>query len=668
MEMSDNLAELTKELLQMCDSKTEDVDLDRIRERISQGADVNGNICIDNTALNLAASRGNTELVRLLLDNGANVNSQTKEYGWAPLLSAVQSGSKDTVALLLERQADPYIKKKNGASAFILAAMLEDAEVLSMLYDKYKPDIDEADNNGFTAFMEAAIYGREKPLRFLYEKGAEVDKCRQAPATQQELRTGGETALMDAAKNGYNRIINILVDEMRADINAADNLGRTALIHALRPKDIKSSTIQLLLEKGANVNACGRDEKSALILAAEKGSSSAVKLILQQKSININACDNKGKIALHYAVKSESADMVKSLCEAGADVNCRDNTGQTPFNLTNNYEIKKIMKDYNLRSVNRNKLDHKFISQRYAEKLKSLCQEKLPEIQGLKISKNQYYNLSPLHNSDVYLGLYHQTEVAVKCFLKGSTKAKKENYVFHCSRLKMPFIASYKCTLQDDHYEYVCLGLYECNLEEYIQFGKKGTGVKSLDIPRTLKVAINALKALHRHRIVHLDLQPSNVLIDQEGNIHLADFDKTECFPDCEIPKEKMEEDLKGVLALASYTIRKRQVAFRAEDELCIDKVCQSEELQGVDFTETRDLLQKMFKMDSTEALEDILKHPFFWSKKQKYTFIQNIGNEKEVKFTGSVNDTVKKLNECDDDSVSFYKWTEKYSEDYWSP
>jgi len=85
-------------------------DITEIRKLIASGRDVNTPcgihpITIGETALMIAASRGNTAIVKLLLDAGANINVACPG-DWSPLARAVASKSAPAVILLLERGAD----------------------------------------------------------------------------------------------------------------------------------------------------------------------------------------------------------------------------------------------------------------------------------------------------------------------------------------------------------------------------------------------------------------------------------------------------------------------------------------------------------------------------------------------------------------------------------
>ncbi len=70
--------------------------------------------------IHYAASGPSTELTRLLLDRGANVDAVAPN-GTTPLMLAAQQGPEATVALLLERGADPRRRNQRGLQAIDFA-------------------------------------------------------------------------------------------------------------------------------------------------------------------------------------------------------------------------------------------------------------------------------------------------------------------------------------------------------------------------------------------------------------------------------------------------------------------------------------------------------------------------------------------------------------------
>jgi ankyrin repeat protein len=88
---------------------------------IKEGYNING-IAYPHeiTPLHAAVAKNNFDMVKLLVENGMNVNSRDKENK-TPLYFAVQANFGDIAIYLLENGGDPFIKSDMGISPFDLA-------------------------------------------------------------------------------------------------------------------------------------------------------------------------------------------------------------------------------------------------------------------------------------------------------------------------------------------------------------------------------------------------------------------------------------------------------------------------------------------------------------------------------------------------------------------
>ena len=89
---------------------------DVVKALVENGADVNAKDVISNTALMSASMNGHTDAVKLLLASGANVNDKDY-YGFTPVIKAATYGRCDTVKVLLDAGADPNAKDNIGECA-----------------------------------------------------------------------------------------------------------------------------------------------------------------------------------------------------------------------------------------------------------------------------------------------------------------------------------------------------------------------------------------------------------------------------------------------------------------------------------------------------------------------------------------------------------------------
>ena len=85
-----------------------------------------------NLPLSRAALRGSAEEINLLLKAGADINAQG-EHGYTALHEAVEQGHLDLVKLLIQWGADPSICNVNGDCATSLAQIHADEPISQLL-------------------------------------------------------------------------------------------------------------------------------------------------------------------------------------------------------------------------------------------------------------------------------------------------------------------------------------------------------------------------------------------------------------------------------------------------------------------------------------------------------------------------------------------------------
>ncbi|XP_043855878.1 2-5A-dependent ribonuclease [Dromiciops gliroides] len=594
-----------------------------------------------------AVKEGDITQVRQLLEKGADVNVRG-EGGWTPLHNAVKKVSKDIVQLLLDKGADPHIKKDNGATPFIVAGIVGNVELLQLFLSK-GANINEYDNHGFTAFMEAACYGRVKALRFLFENGADVNLGRQTSEEQRKLGKGGNTALMDAARQGHVEALKILLEEMGADVNARDNMGRNALIHSFldpKNKNVKA-IIRILLCHGADVNVRGEKGKTPLILAVEKEDVELVQIMLEQDGIDFNDMDNDGKTALWFAVEKDQFDIAQLLCEKRVNTNCGELIDIAERNYNGN--MVQLLRYY---GANENSYlplaAYEPKSQRWRDPLMHLYRIKRDMIGKLKIFIQEEYKVAETSEGGVYLGFYDGKEAAVKRFREDSKRAQQEmDCILHCQ--KNSNLVMFYGRESKDNCLYLCFSLCERTLEEHVTT----RALENEDFQNIFESLFKAVQELHRHDYLHQDLHPGNILIDSEGKVHLADFDKSEKLNE---NRHKIKDDLETLGRLVLYVVQLGKDPFFKIQGQSIREVidaCINEEI--------KDLVQNLL-MPGTQyqnLLSKMLSHPFFWNCNIRYRFLRDVGNESDIKRRNYESEILKALN-CTD---VFAEWTKKIDE-----
>ena len=201
---------------------------DVVRTLLDKGADVNAKtkscwtsfyegkklvIMLDNdehTALHVAAIYGKSDVVRTLLDKGADVNAKTKTFGRTALCEAAIHDKSDVVRTLIDKGADVNAKIKCWLTALHVAAMHGSSDIVRILLDK-GADVNAKDSFGLTALHLAAMHGSSDIVRTLLDKGARVNEKTHIAAANDKPPIGS-TALSEAISNGHQAVATLLRD------------------------------------------------------------------------------------------------------------------------------------------------------------------------------------------------------------------------------------------------------------------------------------------------------------------------------------------------------------------------------------------------------------------------------------------------------------------------
>jgi len=329
---------------------------------LEAGADPNSAIVGDphmggtgDRPLNAACETDNPEIVRLLLDHGANLELANSQ-GFTPLLYAALSHAAKCVALLIERGGDMKAWNPSWKADIVAAAAIfngEDADrpdmpttthiinrceaTMQVLLD-HGMDINSTSRNGSSLLSIALVNGQTAMIKMLLERGAKVNT----------VDSGGGTPLIRlitslVRQKRYFETLNELL-EKGADPNlgngnpigtgneAAPSALKGAIASSAYSKEDRIQTISILLAHGARFSVPKDSDADKMLLAATAGNADAVKKMLA-KGVSPNVADSKGWTPLLSAAALGYDDILKALIDAGADVNAHDSMGLTALPL-----------------------------------------------------------------------------------------------------------------------------------------------------------------------------------------------------------------------------------------------------------------------------------------------------------------------------------------------
>jgi uncharacterized protein len=222
---------------------------------------------------------------------------------------------------------------------------------------------------GATPLAHAALAGQRAMVEFLLAEGAQIDSRDVSGATALFLAVYGErhatvalllakganpnlsgpsegAPLLAAARNGNGRIVEDLLSR-GADPNAVDAGGRAAMTYAAA-RGFMDVVLQLL-DAGVGANVRYGHALTALMWCAGyeigvgvRPAQSVVDLLLN-RGAQLDATDDRGRTALMMAAALGHTEIVKMLIGRGADPSVRDINGKVALDLAVNTDIRRTL-------------------------------------------------------------------------------------------------------------------------------------------------------------------------------------------------------------------------------------------------------------------------------------------------------------------------------------
>jgi len=131
----------------------------------------NQQMCLSVTVLWVAAAVNNFQMVKLLVEHGADVNHTTKTNS-TPLRSACYNGNVDLARYLIDNGADVHIAKENNDTNLAVSVYRKHLKMATYLVDELGCDVNLCDNDGRSPLYDAVNCGSLELVQFLIDHGA----------------------------------------------------------------------------------------------------------------------------------------------------------------------------------------------------------------------------------------------------------------------------------------------------------------------------------------------------------------------------------------------------------------------------------------------------------------------------------------------------------------
>ena len=291
-----------------------------------------------NEDLVLAIINNETEKAKELIKE-SEVDARDT-YGWTALMYASENGHMEIVKLLLEKGADISIRSRKGYrkgyTALLIAAEKGNANIIEILLNA-GADINERINfilkfKGKSAVEIAHKRGHEKLLELLILRGADLTNLKE---------TIIENLIINKIKIGDMSSCLLIMNNYKVNYKYKDKDDNTFLHHAALVDN--KELLKEFIKRGCNISLRNINGFTALVIALQKGYIDLVKLLID-KGANVNDKEGNGMTTLIIASKEAHVEVVKTLIDKNVNIYEKDNLNKTAL-----IYIGEFLKTYKLK-------------------------------------------------------------------------------------------------------------------------------------------------------------------------------------------------------------------------------------------------------------------------------------------------------------------------------
>ncbi|KAL1600753.1 hypothetical protein SLS60_007141 [Paraconiothyrium brasiliense] len=258
------------------------------------------------------------EIVKILLDQGAEVNAQGGRLGKA-LHAASWDGNETIVKLLIDKGAEVNAGDHVIGNALQLAAVAGRNLVVELLLDA-GADINTSYDKYGNALFAAVQAGHEDTVKLLLRRGAD--------ATVTDSRRRG--VIHHALINSHcKRSLIALLFDHGAPLDTVDIYNMTPIHYCVNFGH--TAIAKLLLDKGVQVDSKVHRKRWKMCIS---GGEEANQTESGSNYTTMSVQGLGGLTPLHFATLTGRSKMTEFLLEHGADPNALSDYGETPLHLT----------------------------------------------------------------------------------------------------------------------------------------------------------------------------------------------------------------------------------------------------------------------------------------------------------------------------------------------
>ena len=276
-----------------------------------------------NTALHIAVENGNLDITNLLLNINRHSNS-------------VENALEDVTSI---KRCNPYIANKSGDTILHVAATAGNTELCKLVLDKHKSDQFKAsqfqfcspcipNNSGITPLHVAAEMD-DVHLSELLLSHPECDVNLQ----DRDGKTALHTAMANLSPTSSCLLIQTFLSHKLFNPNIQDCNGNTPL-HLAVIKGNYTAFKHILKNQQTNPNMVNNEHSSALHIGLSKNSTDEfMEALINHSQCDLNLQDVNGNTGLHLAIEKCNSHIANMLMNKQCVLTIPNSDGNTPLHI-----------------------------------------------------------------------------------------------------------------------------------------------------------------------------------------------------------------------------------------------------------------------------------------------------------------------------------------------
>ena len=301
------------------------------------------------TALHDACSRAHIEIVKLLVEHGADVIDKGMHCCQTPLAVACCSGAKEIAEYLIDHGAGA--DKVNNLHTLFDACCSRACpkDIIKLLITRCPVDPKKLTfSEGINRCIRALFNQEERTELFCAMMATDMEMSNNAPNIAITTTTATATITITATKtihdvpsyasplylecqSGHAEIVKSMIEAGAVDVNKPNPGDGNTPLHAACSYGYKE-IVTILTKGGASLNETNEDGETPLYEACREGYREIMEFLISCGA-DVNKADKFGRTPLFQSCHRGVKEAVKILIDGGADVNKADKDGDTPLRI-----------------------------------------------------------------------------------------------------------------------------------------------------------------------------------------------------------------------------------------------------------------------------------------------------------------------------------------------